>query len=138
MALDFLLYTIGVWIFIIFLVILFILSRKVLVDKYPGGDFTQLQQSVITRFQEKNIKVKIRGNKLYLQNGSFSSAGLFLKQTDQGVEIYRFSSATDIAWILIAVGIVTWGLITVVVAFISECNSRKFMKEIIVPLLKEL
>ena len=127
-------------IFIVVLaIIVIIFSKKQLIDTFHNEDLSVFQPKLIKKLQDKGHNVKKKGDKIFVEKGALTSIGLYFKQNDKKLETYRFSSATDFAWILIAFGIIfSMGIVTLIIAVISEINSANFSKETIVPLLKEL
>ena len=121
---------------IILAVTIYFTSKKHLLDTFPNEEVSAFRNKAVNMFQNEGYKVREKGEKVIIEKGSLTSAGLYFKQNGLQVDVYRFSTATALAWILIAFGIVLMGIVTLIIAVISESNSVNFAEDTLRPLLK--
>ncbi|MEF8879604.1 MAG: zinc ribbon domain-containing protein [Candidatus Thermoplasmatota archaeon] len=73
-----------------------------------------------------------------VQSGSFTATNLIFEQDGLNVSVYRKSSSTTTADIIMVVGFLISGfLIPVIVAVAVEIKSKNFARDKILPILKE-
>lgn len=132
-------YIIGVILFIAGLgFLVYISCKKYLLDVFPNENVDTFRQRLISLFLKKGWKVEEKKERIHIESGSFTAVDLHFKQNEQNVEVYSVSSATTLAWVLIAIGIFFFAIITFIVAFVADNNSRSFAKNTIRRLLAEI
>ena len=118
------------------LIIAYSVYKKYLIGVFPNETVDSFRQKAIQKFQEQGYKVNEKGEKLYVEKGTFTATGLYFKQNDQQVDMYRTNTATPIAWVVFIIGAIFFVIGAIIVGFISESNSKSFAEETILPLLK--
>ena len=75
---------------------------------------------------------------MYVQSGTFTATKLFFKQDGSDVIVYRASSSTPIADIVMLAGVLVSGIIVpLILSIIIEVKSRSFAKEEVYTYLKD-
>jgi len=127
-------------IFILFLVIIVYLAiKKYLLYEIPNENAEDIKEKTIKIFNNQGYKIRYaKKGKIIVQSGSFSATGLIFKQEQSNVMIYRYSSSTTTADIIMVIGFFITGLvIPFIIALVVEIKSRTLAKDEILPILKD-
>ena len=120
------------------LIIAYSVYKKYLLCVFPNEELNSFRQNAIKTFQEQGFIVIDKGEKLYVEKGTFTATGLYFKQNGNQVDVYRTNTATTLAWIAFIIGAIFFVIGAIIVGYISESNSKSFAEETIVPLLKNI
>jgi len=117
------------------ILIIIIASKKHLMTVVPNREINSFRMEALQKFRNKDFKIKEKGDKIYIEKGTFTATNIFLIQKNDKIEIYRQNSATTITWILVVVGAFFFLILALVVGIISDSNSKNFAENEILPLL---
>jgi len=125
--------------FILILVLLiYYTSKKYILGSIPNISIDVAKQKLTNLFLEQRWNVKEKKEHLHVESGSFTAVDLHFKQKEQDVEVYYVSSATALTWVLVVIGLLFIGILTLIVGIIADHNSKKLAKTEILPLFTEL
>jgi hypothetical protein len=120
------------------LIIAYSVYKKYILCVFPNEELKSFRQNAINKIQEQGYKINDKGEKLYVEKGTFTATGLYFKQNGNQVDVYRTNTATTVAWIAFILGAIFFLIGAIIVGFISESNSKSFAEETIRPLLNNI
>lgn len=125
--------------FVLLILIVYILVKKYFLLEIQDQNVNEFKEKTIRIFTDKGYKVRYgKKGKIIIEKNSFTATGLIFEQKQSDLIVYRHSSSTNTADIIMVVGFLISGfLIPSIIALIIEFKSKNFATNEVLPILKE-
>lgn len=118
--------------------IAYISYKKHLLCTFQNEKIDYFRSKILQLLLDEGYSVEEKKGMLHIQKNYFTCVDLHFKQNAAQLEVYWVSSTTTLAWALIILGWITIGILTIIVALLSDFFSRDFAKDTIYQLLKKM
>jgi hypothetical protein len=122
---------------IIVIITIYIFSRKHLMLTFKDKNVDSVKLKAIELLKSKGYNVKEKKEKIYVELDYLTSTGLVFERNGLDVELYYLLTSTKKTWALMIAGLLTAGILSVIIVRSSGWKSHQFVKFEILPLLKK-